>query len=71
MIVSFLLKNIEIVAIIVSISGMGLYMYAKDKKSEDTENDLTNIIIENRKLQKSITDKLDNGIFNLGNKWQK
>lgn len=65
---SFLLKNIEIIAALVAIGGMGAYMFLKTKKPEDMDNDLTSIIIENKKLHKSITDKLDNGLFNLGNK---
>lgn len=65
---AFLLKNIEIIAALVAIGGMGAYMFLKTKKPEDMDNDLTSIIIENKKLHKSITDKLDNGLFNLGNK---
>lgn len=68
MIASFLLKNIEIIAAVISFGGMGLYMYAKGKKTEDMENDLTDIILENKKLHKSITEKLEGGIFNLNNK---
>lgn len=68
MVGAFLLKNIEIIAGLAAIGSMGVYMCFKKPKPEDMDNDLTSIIIENKKLHKSITDKLDNGLFNIGNK---
>lgn len=65
MIATFLLKNIEIVAAVISLGGMGIYLCLKEKSTEDEDNDLTYLIVEQKRIQKSIESQINTGFFNF------
>lgn len=63
MIVSFLINNIEIIVGLISFGGMGIYLLNKDINTEDTSNDLTELVIQNKKHHRKIAEQVEGGFF--------
>lgn len=63
MIASFLINNLEIIVGLLSFGGMGIYMLNKDNIQEDNSNDLTELVIKNKKHHKKIAEQVDGGFF--------
>ena len=61
--ISFIWNNIEIFAGLISFAGMAIYMCYKGKNTDDNSNDLTKIILENIKLQKSIAEQSNKNLL--------
>lgn len=62
---SFLLKNIEIITALIAMGGIGLYMCFKDKVAEVEDNDLTYLIIEQKRAQKEIESQVEEKVFSF------
>ena len=66
---TFIWNNIEIVAALIALAGMGIYYYRKNIKPLDNSNDLTSIAIEHKKLQKKLAERAEGNILGFGNKY--
>lgn len=59
----FIWNNLEIIVALLSLSGVGFYITFKNSSKKKYNNDLTGIIIENRKIQKRLIRQSDSSLF--------
>lgn len=60
---SIIWNNLEIIVALLSLSGVAVYISFKNTSNKKYNNDLTGIIIENRKVQKRLIRQSDSSLF--------